>query len=95
MLQLKKKLGQQDIPQTIFPHVTVEGIVQAMPEAILERCLVKKHGRATVEVLVEWQGVREEDSTWENYDRQQASFPEINLEDKVALRGEEWKKMVG
>lgn len=79
MLQLKKKLGQQDIPQTILPHATVEDIVQAMPEAILEWRLVKRHGRATVEVLVEWQGVREEDSTWENYDRLQARFPEINL----------------
>lgn len=84
MLQLKKKLGQQDIPQTILPHATVEDIVQAMPEAILERRLVKRHGRATVEVLVEWQGVREEDSTWENYDRPQARFPEINLEDKLS-----------
>lgn len=30
--QLKKKLGQLDTPQTFLPHVTAEGIVEAMPE---------------------------------------------------------------
>lgn len=49
---------------------------------------MKGNRRATVEVLVQWQGVGEEDSTWENYDRLQARFPEFNLEDKVALGGE-------
>lgn len=85
--QLKKKLGQQVSSQTTLPHVTEEGIIQAIPEAILVRRLVKGRNKAEAEILVQWLGASEEDATWENYKHFQARFPDVNLEDKVALRG--------
>lgn len=59
----KKKLGQQVTPQTPLPHVIAEGIVQAMPVAILDCRLVKCYDSTETEVLVQWQGTTKEEAT--------------------------------
>lgn len=84
---LKKKLGQHVTPQITLPYINEDGIAQAQPEAILDRQLVKRLGRADAEVLVQWQRARAEDTTWELYSKLQERFPEFDLEDAVAQRG--------
>lgn len=76
---LQKKLRER-------PPVSVDGIVQAEPQVILDRRLAKKQGRAVTEVLAQWQGAAEEDSTWEDYHCLQQQFPHLNLKDKVVFR---------
>lgn len=85
--QLKKKLSQRENSQTKLPPIIEEGIVQAALEKILDRCLVKKGGQALAEVLLQWQGAREEDSTWEDHHQLRERFLDLNLEGKVVLRG--------
>lgn len=85
--QLKKKLSQRENSQTKLSPIIEEGIVQAAPEKILDRCLVKKRGQALAEVLLQWQGAREEDSTWEDHHQLRERFLDLNLEGKVVLRG--------
>lgn len=85
--QLKKKLGQVT-PQTTLPHI-LDGLPQAIPEAIIARWLVKRRDRAVAEVLVQWVGASEDNATWENYNCLQARFSAINLEDKVLLRDDQ------
>lgn len=52
--QLKKKLSLHYSSQTQLPLITENGIIQASPEAILDRRLVKRRGRVAVDVLVHW-----------------------------------------
>ena len=86
---LKKKMGQQVQVQGNLPPLTKEGVLQPLPETILGRCIVKCGNRAVTEVLIEWQGVHLEDAIWERYYSILEGFPDINLEDKVATRGED------
>ena len=51
---LRKKLGADVQPQVVLSLVTAEGVLQPLPEAILDRCMVKKRNRAVTEVLVKW-----------------------------------------
>lgn len=71
---------------TRLPHSNSDGVLQALPAAILDWRLVKRHGKAEVEILVRWQGAEEEDATWENYNNLHEEFSEINLEEEVVLR---------
>ncbi|XP_077230125.1 uncharacterized protein LOC143863324 [Tasmannia lanceolata] len=80
---LKKKLGQQILPQSQLPPVTQEGWVQPGPAAIIDRRVVKRGHRAVSEVLVQWKGVGREDTTWESFHKLMEKFPDCNLEDKV------------
>lgn len=60
--------------------------MQAIPATILDRRLVKRHGRVEAEVLVLWQGA-EDEATWKNHSDLMTKFPELNLEDKVVQQG--------
>ena len=38
--------------------------------------------------LIKWEGLNEDQATWEDTTAVQRVFPEFNLEDKVSLKGE-------
>lgn len=57
---LKWKVGEWISPQTHLPFVNKDGIIQAQPVAILDRRLIKRHGRTDAKVLVRWQGAGDE-----------------------------------
>lgn len=63
--------------------------MQAIPATILDRRLVKRHGRVEAEVLVLCQGA-EDEATWENHCDLMTKFPELNLKDKVVQQGGNW-----
>lgn len=58
-----KKLGQHNSPYTMLTYVIDNAIVQVVLEVNLDCRLVKRHGCAEVEVLVQWQGAGEDDAT--------------------------------
>jgi hypothetical protein len=74
---LKKKLGTQVFSQQHLPDITSTGEVRALPGAILDRRIVKRHNRADVEVLIQWAHLPQEDATWEPYKTIKERFPDF------------------
>jgi hypothetical protein len=62
---LKKKLGQVVSPLSFLPSVDIQGEIWPEPELIVDRCMVKRRGRAATEVLICWRGAFPEDDSWE------------------------------
>ncbi|KAH0656045.1 hypothetical protein KY285_030927 [Solanum tuberosum] len=48
------------------------------PESILQRQMVKKGGKTVVQVLVKWEGLSADDSTWEFYQALNVRFPNFD-----------------
>jgi hypothetical protein len=74
---LKKKLGLHSSALPTLPPVDVHGELQPEPEAILDRRLVNRKGRAITEVLVRWKGAATEDDSWENLWKLQSQYPHL------------------
>jgi hypothetical protein len=74
---LKKKLGEQVLPQQHLPDITSAGKVHIQPAAILDCRLVKHHNQAAVEVLIRWAHMPPEDATWEPYETIKERFPDF------------------
>ena len=64
--QLKKHVGAART-QSHLPMLDETGLLIKQPICILDRRLVKKHGQAVTEVLIQWHNTFLEDSTWENF----------------------------
>ena len=58
------------------PDLTVGDLI---PQAILERRLVKKGNAAIPQVLVHWRTLSPASATWENYNVLKPLFPEVDL----------------
>lgn len=67
------------------PDLTIGDLV---PQAILERRLVKKGNAAIPQVLVHWQTLSPASATWENYHVLQQRFRDINLDGGAASQEE-------
>jgi hypothetical protein len=74
---LKKKLGNQVLPQQHLPDITSTGEVRIQPTAILDCWLVKRYNQAAVEVLIQWAHMSPEDATWEPYETIKERFPDF------------------
>ncbi|RWR84947.1 Ty3/gypsy retrotransposon protein [Cinnamomum micranthum f. kanehirae] len=85
--KLKKKIGQDVIPQPSLPPLHSDGSLNPYPSAILARRIVKRGSAISVEVLVSWLGAPNSDATWEKYRDLEGRFPQFILEDKERLRG--------
>lgn len=46
-----------------------------VPLKICDRRIVRKHGRAVTEVLVQWKDEAEEESSWEDWQEFQSKYP--------------------
>jgi hypothetical protein len=60
---LKKKLGQSSSPISTLPPVDAAGELCPEPDHIVDRRLIKKHGRAVTEVLIRWKGATSENDS--------------------------------
>lgn len=87
--KLKKKLGDVIQPQGQLPPLAEDGSLHLLPEVVLARRLVKRGNAADVEVLIQWHGAPESDATWEQFKSIEEKFPDVNLVDKVFLRGKD------
>ena len=85
--QLKKKLGITIQVQNQLPSHNIEVIKE--PEAILERRMVNRLGKAVTEVLVKWKQLPIDDASWENYWGLVKRFPTFDLESRSTLRKEQ------
>jgi hypothetical protein len=85
--QLKKKVGPTVEVQSKLPLVGPEGKLQIWPEAILERCIIKRNNAVAVEVLVQWTNLPVEETSCEEYDKLVQQFPNVCLEDKTNIEG--------
>ena len=61
--QLKKAVGEGLIPVSIPPQLTVDGVLEAQPEEVLDVRVNPTSGQR--EVLIKWVGLLEADCTWE------------------------------
>ncbi|KAH0663643.1 hypothetical protein KY285_028630 [Solanum tuberosum] len=76
--QLKKKLGDHTA-SVVLPLVrSDDGHVLLAPEAILDRRLIKRHGKPLTQLLIKWFNTVEEDSTWEDYQSFIQQFPSFH-----------------
>ena len=83
--QLKKHVGDAPVIPSIPPQLTAELELQVEPEAVIAVRRVYEQGRVTLEVLIKWEGLSREESTWEDAELLHQRFPLFHLEDKVGL----------
>ncbi|XP_075087687.1 uncharacterized protein LOC142169687 [Nicotiana tabacum] len=76
--QLKKKVGSGIFPSQDRPYCNDEGQILTEPIAILERRMVKKGNKETVEVLVQWANLSKEEAIWKDYAFITSHFPEFD-----------------
>lgn len=74
---LKRKLGHAISSSTVLPPISDAGVLDPAPVAVLDRRLVKYHGRPATQILVQWEGSFPEDATWEYYAQLKAKFPDF------------------
>ncbi|KAJ8631690.1 hypothetical protein MRB53_025013 [Persea americana] len=65
-----------------------DGQVLLKPVHALEYLQIKRGGRFRWEVLIQWDTLPLDDSTWEDMNVIRGQFPEFYLEDKASLQGE-------
>ncbi|GAU15122.1 hypothetical protein TSUD_08600 [Trifolium subterraneum] len=71
------------IPPLDLPLETVGNLPLIRPLAVLDWKLCEKEG--VIKVLIQWEGLFPEDGSWEDYEDIKATYPELNLEDKVCF----------
>ncbi|RVW48758.1 Transposon Tf2-8 polyprotein [Vitis vinifera] len=82
---LKKKIGEVAIANDELPPLTEEGVIRLQPRKVLSTRWVNKGSTSASESLVLWEGLPEEEATWEDSQQLLRSFPNLNLEDKVLI----------
>ena len=93
---LKKKIGEVAIANDELPPLTEEGAIRLQPRKVLSTRWVNKGSTSASESLVLWEGLPEEEATWEDSQQLLRSFPNLNLEDKVLIeRGSIDESQVG
>ncbi|PNX73902.1 transposon Ty3 gag-pol polyprotein, partial [Trifolium pratense] len=81
---LKPYLGPIPPDAPILPNDSVDNHPTVTPLAILNSRIISVNGQQMQQVLVQWNGLPPEDTTWENWQDLQISY---NLEDKVEFDG--------
>jgi hypothetical protein len=78
---LKKHIGDSAVPNPRLPLLTPSGKLKQLPLSILQRRQVpRSNGEYEVAVpqwLIHWDGMTEEEATWEDAEFMQATFPEF------------------
>ena len=75
---LKKKLGDHVVPSPSLPLSNSHGQFLVEPTAVLDRRLVKKGGKAVVQVKIQWMNMSAKEATWEDYDQMLQQFPNFD-----------------
>ena len=82
--QLKKAVPSYELVRSFPPMLTEDMELKVIPEDIRQW---RKLTDGSMEVLVKWADLSEEDNTWESAEVIKAQFPTFHLEDKVKLVG--------
>lgn len=78
VLMLKKKIGQQVLPEKSLPPINPDGQFLVEPVAILERRIVKRQNRVVHQVRIQWFNMSPEEATWEDCDTILRRFPNFD-----------------
>ncbi|KAL1356594.1 hypothetical protein AAHE18_05G195900 [Arachis hypogaea] len=81
---LKEFHGAQTVDAPIL--TVAPASFQPVPTAIVGQRSVERDGRQVMQVLVDWEGLPRDETSWVDWDELLKLFPELNLEDKVVLR---------
>ncbi|KFK25816.1 hypothetical protein AALP_AA8G165200 [Arabis alpina] len=82
---LKAAIGSSLTPTALPPQLNIEGILEAVPEAVLDARINHRTGQE--EVLIKWKGLPDHDNSWEWKGVIEEQFPDLDPEDKVCLKG--------
>nr|KYP41747.1 Retrotransposable element Tf2 [Cajanus cajan] len=85
--QLKACKGDHTQPYIPLPFTDVEVQPIIQPTKILQERVILQGQQQIHQKLVQWQGLDDDQATWENTTLLQQAFPDFNLEDKVNLKG--------
>ncbi|XP_026445434.1 uncharacterized protein LOC113346042 [Papaver somniferum] len=83
--QLKKKIRQGFLPQTVLPTLDKEGLFKVGHVKVLSTRVLIKGRQQIPQVQVQWSHTAEGDATWEDTAFIRSSFPKFILEDKDVL----------
>jgi hypothetical protein len=79
--QLKKHTGPNAVPNPTLPLVTVDGKVKFAPLKVLQRRIVPRsigdYEVAIPQWLIHWETMTSDETTWEDADFIQETFPEF------------------
>ncbi|KFK43656.1 hypothetical protein AALP_AA1G155400 [Arabis alpina] len=81
---LKAAIGSPFTPTDLPPQLNIEGILEAVPEAVLGTRINQRTGQE--ELLIKWKGLPPHDNSWEWKGVIEDQFPNLDLEDKVCLK---------
>ncbi|KAJ8637799.1 hypothetical protein MRB53_012066 [Persea americana] len=84
---LKRRIGNSSIVETQLPVMDQDGDVILQPSRALEYRQMKRGNRVRWEVLIQWDSLPPEESTWEDLSLMKLQFPSLVLEDKDKLKG--------
>ncbi|KAJ1407469.1 Ribonuclease H superfamily [Sesbania bispinosa] len=91
-VSLLKHCKNPDIPLRQLPNEWGHLNTPREPLKILDRRIVQRYNRAVTQVLIQWHGELEEETTWETWFHIQQKYPDFaaaqTLEDKGAFDGE-------
>ncbi|RVW64852.1 Transposon Ty3-I Gag-Pol polyprotein [Vitis vinifera] len=94
--EIEERIGPVAIANDELPPLTEEGVIRLQPRKVLSTRWVNKGSTSASESLVLWEGLPEEEATWEDSQQLLRSFPNLNLEDKVLIeRGSIDESQVG
>ncbi|XP_026410653.1 uncharacterized protein LOC113305876 [Papaver somniferum] len=86
--QLKPKLGKGTLPQTTISQLSKGGEIKVRPLQVLESRVIKKNICSVKKVLIQWEGMENSESTWEDKQAIKVQFPKVILEDKNLKEGD-------
>lgn len=72
---LKKKVGDAPAALSTLPPIDKQGVLQWLPEQILQRSCVRKRNKPVTQWLIKWSGLPNEDATWEDAHNIAQRFP--------------------
>ncbi|KAL0313078.1 UNVERIFIED_CONTAM: Transposon Ty3-G Gag-Pol polyprotein [Sesamum radiatum] len=75
---LKRKIGHKHTPTPHLPDFSDHGICRIQPIKILARHLISRRNTAVPQILVQWAGYPESESTWEDYYDVVSKFPNLD-----------------
>ena len=84
--QLKPFVGSEVLPGgATLPNYDEDSQNLICPLAIVDRRTISVDNQLKPQVLVQWDGLPVEDSSWEDVNVLQEIFPHLNLEDQVCF----------
>ena len=86
--QLKLCKGDHPHPYVPLPITNSELGPFLQPKVVLKTRVLLRNQQQVQQYLIKWEGLDEDQDTWEDTAAVQRAFPKFNLEDKVSLKGE-------